>query len=180
MDLLATAKDLITIVGLLATAYFFLLRREFFPRAEFNLSMRILGERENELLLELGATVKNLGLVRHSIQRFTFSLRGLDFDSPWVANANKISLIDFPRKLQSGEWVRKKFITVIEPGIEQKFYFTVKVSPANVEYFNLFAEIVYTANWIPSHSAAITRSLVELRKQYSEATQPLHQKTVAS
>jgi hypothetical protein len=41
IDILSTAKDAISLIGLLAAAYFFLLRREFFPRAEFDLSMRI-------------------------------------------------------------------------------------------------------------------------------------------
>jgi len=184
MDILSTAKDVISIVGLLAAAYFFLLRREFFPRAEFDLSMRILGERDNELLMELGATVKNVGLVRHSIKSFTFSLRGLDVGSEWQKNTAKNDLIDFPRKLQSGDWVRRKYITVIEPGIEQNFYFTVKVSPAevspaNVEYFNLYAEIVYTAAWVPPHSAAITRAMPELKKQYFELTELPQPKTAA-
>jgi len=133
--------------------------------------MRILGERDNELLLELGATVKNVGVVRHTIKKFTFSLRGLDVGSRWEKNPGKINLIDFPRKLQRGDWIRPKYVTVIEPGVEQDFYFTVKVSPATVEYLNLYAEIEYSASWAPPHSAAITRTLLELRKQNFEATQ---------
>jgi hypothetical protein len=52
--------------------------------------MRILGERDKELLMELGATVKNIGIVRQQYQRsFTFSLRGLDVGSPWLKNTRK-------------------------------------------------------------------------------------------
>jgi hypothetical protein len=171
VEFLSTAKDAISIVGLLAAAYFFLLRREFYPRAQFDLSMRLLGERDNELLLELTATIKNIGIVRHSIKSFTYSLRGLDIGSQWVRNPDKINLINFPRKLQSGEWVRSEFTTVIEPGTEQRFYFIVKVSPGDVEYLNLYAEIVYKAVWVPPHSAATARSVLELRKQYYGLTQ---------
>jgi hypothetical protein len=142
MGFIAFARDALTIIGLLAAGYFFLLRREFYPRAQFDLLMRLLGERENELLLELAATIKNIGMVRHSIRRFSYSLRGLDVASPWIKNADLIDLIDFPRKLQNGVWVREKFTTVIEPGTDQRFYFIVKVSPANVEYFNLYSVTV--------------------------------------
>ena len=89
-----------------------------------------------------GQQCKNIGIVRHSIKSFTYSLRGLDIGSQWVRNPDKINLINFPRKLQSGEWVRGEFTTVIEPGTEQRFYFIVKVSPGDVEYLNLYAEIV--------------------------------------
>ena|ERR1700686_4186221 len=171
MEFISAANSIISIAGLLAAAYFFLVRREFFPRAQFDLSLRLLGEREGELLLELGATIKNVGLVRHSIKSFTFSLRGLDVGGEWKKNSKRNNLIDFPRELQRGDWVRTKYITVVEPGIEQRFYFNVKISPANVEYFNLFAEMFYAANWVPPHSAAIARSLSELRRQYFEATQ---------
>jgi hypothetical protein len=171
MDIVSTAKDLIAVVGLLAAAYFFLLRREFFPRAQFDLSIRVLGERDSELLVELGATIKNVGMVRHSIKSFTFSLRGLDVGAPWKKNSSKIDLIDFPRKIQDGTWVRGKYTTVIEPGIEQRFYFNVKVSPTTVEYLNLYAEIVYTAPWVLPHSAAITRSVRELKKRYVDMTE---------
>jgi hypothetical protein len=171
MNALAVARDVITILGLLTGLYLFVLRREFYPRAEFNVSMRILGERDNELLLELAATVKNLGLVRHTIDEFTFSLRGLEAGHPWVPNTDRNDLIDFPRVLQRGDWVREEYITVIEPNVEQKFYFTVKVSPANVEYFNLYANMVYAARRIPDHAAAITKSIAELKKQHAELTQ---------
>jgi hypothetical protein len=171
VDFLSPARDVLSILGILAAAYFFLLRREFYPRAQFDLSMRLLGERDGELLLEIGATVKNIGLVRHSIRRFRYSLPGLDIGSPWVEDADKLNLINFPRPLQSGLWVREEYTTVIEPGTEQRFYFTVRVSPANVEYLNLYAEIVYKAAWVPPHSAAIARSARELKKQYYDLTQ---------
>jgi hypothetical protein len=95
VDFLSTAKDAISVIGLLAAGYFFLLRRELYPRAQFDLSMRLLGERDDELLLEVGATVKNIGIVRHSIKLFTYSLRGLDIGSPWVENADKLNRNQF-------------------------------------------------------------------------------------
>jgi len=171
MNALAVVRDVLAILGLLTGLYLFVLRREFYPRAEFNLSMRLLGERDNELLLELAATVKNTGLVRHKIKEFTFSLRGLEAGHRWIINPDKNNLIDFPRKLQDGNWVRSKYLTTIETNVEQRFYFNVSVSPANVEYFNLYANLVYEATWIPDHVAQIARSIGELRKQHSEATQ---------
>ena len=168
---LPVVKDVFSIIGVLAAAYVFLLRREFYPRAQFNLSMRILGERENEVLVELEATVKNVGIVRHRIKSFTFSLRALEFGSPWAVNPEKNSLINFPRKVHGGDWVRRKYTTLVEPGVEQKFNFVVNVSPANVEYLNLYANIAYRASWAPEHSAAITRSMSELKKKHIEVAQ---------
>jgi hypothetical protein len=171
MSFLSTLRDLVAVAGIIAAGYFFLLRREFFPRAQFDLSMRLMGERSNELLVELSARIKNVGLVRHSIDTFSFSLRGLDTDHQWEINTKKEDLVDFPRSIKRGNWVRKKYTTIVEPGVEQWFYFTVVV-PANVEYLNLYSEIVYTRKWIEPHSAAIVKSVAELRKQYSSSTQP--------
>jgi hypothetical protein len=168
-DIAATIQAVLAIIGGVAAGYFFVVRRESYPRAQFDLSMRILGERREEILLELSASIRNIGLVRHSITKFSFSLRGLQSAEKWEMNSEKLNLIDFPTPIAKGLWVRCKYTTIIDPGTDQKFYFTVK-SPSNIQYFNLYANLIYKAKWVPDHSASITRSLAELRKQFSQSS----------
>jgi hypothetical protein len=157
----------VTVIGAVAAAYYFRRRREYAPRVQFDLGMRIIGERPQELLIELTATIRNVGFVRHQIRSITFSLRGLRADDPWKESKTKNRQISFKHEIiPRRSWIPDTWETFIEPGVTQVYPYNVQIAP-DYAYLLLYADMYYKQSE-DDHVAILTKSVAELRAAYLE------------
>jgi hypothetical protein len=168
------------VLGAGAAAIFFWKRREYAPRVQFDLKMRIIGERPKELLIELVAIVHNVGLVRHRIKSMTFSVRGLRPDDPWVENPTKNGLIDFAHPVVTKQsWFPEIWNepvkpgvtsgTFVEPGVIQIYPYNIRIT-TDLAYLLVYAHMDYRGSK-DDHVAMMTASIAELRAAYLQSTE---------
>ena len=168
VSLAQISTGVVTIIGAMFAAYFFWRRREYAPRVQFDLGMRIVGERQHEFLIELAAIIRNVGYVRHRIRSITFSLRGLEQKDPWQEDKCINNLISFSHKIISQQsWIPNNWDTFIEPGVTQIYPYNVRI-PSNYAYLLLYADMYYNQSK-DDHVAIITKSVAELRAAFLEA-----------
>jgi len=167
-NLAQVSTGLVTLIGAVAAAIFFWRRREYAPRVQFDLGMRIVGERENELFIELTAIIRNVGYVRHRIKSLTFSVRALRDNDPWEENKRRNRLIGFAHGIiKQRSWIPDNWQTFVEPGVTQIYPYTIRIS-SDYAYLLLYADMYYHQSE-DDHVAMITKSVTELRAAYFEA-----------
>jgi hypothetical protein len=180
-NLAQVSTGLVTLIGAVAAGFFFWRRREYAPRVQFDLGMRIVGERQHELFIELTAIIRNVGYVRYRIKSLTFSVRGLGENDPWNKDENKNNQISFPREIGDARqswypeaWNKPAKLgatpgTFVEPGVIQIYPYNIRIS-SEYAYLLVYAHMDY-AESKDDHVAIITKSIAELRAAYLEATE---------
>jgi hypothetical protein len=170
-NLAQIATSIIAVVAAIAAWFFFWKRREYAPRVQFDLGMRLIEERKNEFLIELTATIRNVGLVRHQMRSFTFSVQGLGVGDPWNEAPERNQQISFPGKIVSGRsWIPGtwKQGTFVEPGVIQVYTHNIRIN-SDYQCLLLYAQMKYDQSK-DDHVAIITKSIAELRSAYLDAT----------
>lgn len=112
------------VIGGIWVYWKFFLNRENESKIELDLDIKIVGKAENVIILELSAVLNNKGLVRHTIDNFSF-------DFLYLSSSDKMSkenpLIDyqlyFPNKVfESSQWVSKNWYQAfVDAGVSRKF-----------------------------------------------------------
>jgi hypothetical protein len=204
------ATSIVAVISAIAAAGFFWKRREYAPRVQFDLGMRLIGERQHELLIELTATIRNVGLVRHQMRSFTFSVQGISVNDSWNEDPERNQQISFPHKIISRRswipdtWIRDRG-TFVEPGVTQVYTYNIRIS-SDYEHLLLYAYMCYDQSKDDQVSivvaksqsnddqvAIITKSVAELHSAYLHAIKepidgtkgaqrpvPDHKKTLSS
>ena len=128
-------------------------RREGHPKIQFDVSAEVIGRSGDGLLLEVTATVKNLGLVRHRIMVFWFNLFILKDGADMVLGGPKLNnQVKFEPHLRRQYWMGKGFRTFVDPGVEQ-VYRHATVVPADTAFVIVKSQFRYHAQRRARHTA---------------------------
>ena len=92
-------KTILIAIGGLWIGYNFFLKRERFPKVEFNLDLRLIDITSNTLILEFIASLENKGLTRHYIDLNTFILKIRYITDTDLARLTNQTVLPFKDKL---------------------------------------------------------------------------------
>jgi hypothetical protein len=80
-------------------------RREHFPRVEFTVDVEFVGRQVDEWLVSLSALLVNKGLVRYTVEQFTFDLRCALADEALQEGGEAIDhQTSIPHLVKEGSW----------------------------------------------------------------------------
>lgn len=128
---------------------------ELFPRVNFTVDARFLGEQDGKVLAELSARIENKGTVPLKIKDFTFTLRGLAAGAAVNArDAADRPETDFPLKLANGCFAPVDWeYSFIYPGVTTEYNFVAAI-PRDVAFMRLQSRFVYHDRPAEDHFAA--------------------------
>lgn len=156
-------SGLATIAALIAAGiwgwYNFGLRREAHPKVQFDLDAEIIARQDGQVLLELSATLQNLGQVRHRISDFTFRLFTLRGSDAIEAGGDRINgQVRFTPIRRDVPWMGHGYSTFIDAGVTQTYRHITAV-PDDVTLCMLHSSFDYPDSPGQSHSAQKVRAL---------------------
>ena len=98
----------------------FVLQREAHPKIEFEADVNFVRLQGDFWIVEAVAHVRNKGLVRHNIRKFTFSIRYLTAADP--VQPDQQFLVCLPHSAAKGSWLPAGWgDTFVEPGIHTRY-----------------------------------------------------------
>jgi hypothetical protein len=156
-DLESGAKTIAIIVAGSWAYWKFVLQREAYPKIEFQLDARPLGRQGGRLVLELLATMKNVGAVRHRAPQFSLNLRYVTSSDPIASGDSKINFqTRFPHSTNKELGLEKRAFVpwrpFVEPGVTQIFTYVADV-PDGTTFVLVQSEFCYDDEWRTTHSA---------------------------
>jgi len=124
----------------------FVRRREDFPHVEFTVSIIVLGREQDQLLVELTATIENKGSVRHEMTDVSFDLRCvLRGERLELGDARINHQVLFGQVVQQGSWIPTSWeSTFIEPQTRQRYSFIAQ-APRSASFLLLHGRFKYSA-----------------------------------
>lgn len=118
-----------TIIGAAWILYLFFIKRERFPKVEFNLDLKIIEKTSTNLIIEFIAIIENKGTVRHKIDLNSFILK-----IRFLTRENLVELSNetqIPYKFRNGKETKIDFFTLnfpqsIKPNKTKEIYWLPK------------------------------------------------------
>ena len=135
----------------------FIRQREAHPKIEFQLDVRPLGRQSGRLLVELSASMKNAGAVRHKTPQFTLEVRYLLSSDTVQSGDSSINYQTvFPHSTNHELKLEKRSFVpwrpFVEPGVTQVFTYVTDVPDASA-YVLLLSKFSYDDEWCTTHTA---------------------------
>jgi hypothetical protein len=139
LSALATAAAIL--IGGIWAIYTFILKREGFPKIEFTVDASFVLKQNDSWIIEVIAFIDNKGLVKHTINHFTFDIR-YTLPSDPIKCTEKF-LVYIPHEAASGSWLPKGWDnTFIEPGVRTRYSILASV-PGNATTVLLHGKFLY-------------------------------------
>ncbi len=120
-------------------------RHEHRARIEFSVDISFVGIQGTDWLIEVVALVDNKGLVRHTIENFSFHLRTIQSSDELAEGGPKINnQVSIPFLLKEGSWIPKNWgDTFIDPGIRTRYSY-VSTVPLGTSFVLLHGRFLYS------------------------------------
>jgi hypothetical protein len=156
-ELESLAKTCAILVGGWWAYWRFVRQREAHPKIEFQVNARPLGRQGGRLLLEVSASMKNVGAVRHRTPEFTLNIRyllGSDQVGSGGAAINYQTLFPHSTNEEIGLSQRSFILwnSFVEPGVTQAFTYIADV-PQAATFILILSEFRYDDKARTPHSA---------------------------
>jgi hypothetical protein len=157
----------------------YILRREAWPKIQFGVELKVLGEADGKFIVEAVAVVENKGLVRHAVSDFTFNLRYLRKGDRVIDGTEESNgQVLFIRHIQARPWIpgssdprtngikvnqtagpeipqtTMKDYTFVDPGVVQRYTHVTQL-PGETEYALLSSRFEYSDAASDYHSAPV-------------------------
>lgn len=121
-----------------------LIHREDAPHIELSIDCRVLGQDDDDYIVEFTLTANNRGLVRWKFRSIKLRVRGIEKNQPlayWPGNGNRLQ---FPIKILGMEEVIPQSVNFlfVEPGVRQAVTYVTKI-PSRVIYIVVYVEFWY-------------------------------------
>lgn len=160
-------KNSFTSAGLLAGgawAYWkFILKREAYPKIEFDVELLVIGHQDHKTLIEIAAVVANKGSVRHWLYDFQFDLFVLSRDDKILMGGDKINQqVFFNAAFKDKYWVPGWEGTFIDSGVSQRYSYIASI-PDTTAFVLIKSRFRYPDKESESHVAQRTWSIREKR-----------------
>ena len=167
------AKNFATVLAILVgggwTFWRFVLQREAQAKVEFDVDIKIIGEHDGELIIELITTIENKGLVRHRISNFSFDLLFMTDKDAIIDGDERINFqLLFQKKIDKRKWVPHDwYIPYIDAGVKQSFRYLTHL-PVATKFVVLYSTFRHPTTKKDFHTA---QQLSKLNRHQLNRTQ---------
>jgi hypothetical protein len=131
-------------------------RDEHFPRVFFEVSANYLGAKDQQIVVELVATLENKGVVPLKIRNFSLKLLGLKTTDPLIPGGKAIrGQLFFPHVLvKSYFFPPEADYTFVYPGVETEYNYVASI-PQDVSHVRLQGDFEYLGSDETHHAAKV-------------------------
>jgi hypothetical protein len=133
-------------------------RDEHFPRVYFEVTVKFIGSKDGQIVLELLASLENKGVVPLKIKHFAFKLLGLKEADPLSRGGPDVrGQLQFPHLLEEGYFVPPDWdYSLIYPGVKTEYDFVTSI-PADVLFVRMQGDFEYLQTGASHHAAKVLK-----------------------
>lgn len=133
-------------------------RDEHFPRIYFEVSVNFLGYKDEQMVVELIATLENKGVVPLRVRNFAFRLRGLKKTDPLTRGGKEIrGQLQFPHVLEDGAFFPPDWgYSFVYPGVKTEYNYVASI-PEDVSYVRIQGDFEYFGTGETHHAAKVLK-----------------------